>query len=106
MKRSFVPMEKGKKNDMSIEEAIEALSDIRAEYNIFSGDENEATRYHALSWAISLLKSAADVVTCKECKWWNEYYRECQSPNWSTGTDEYIVQPAGMSCSWGERKEE
>lgn len=36
------------------EEAIEILSDMRAEYNIFSGDE-EATRYHALSWAIQAL---------------------------------------------------
>lgn len=46
------------------------------------------------------------VVRCKDCKWWNAYYRECQSPNWNTGTDEYIVQPAGCFCSWGERKEE
>lgn len=44
------------------------------------------------------------VVHCKECKWWNGYYRECESPNWNTGTDEYIVQPAGMFCGWGERR--
>ena len=37
------------------EEAIEILSDMRAEYNIFSDDEEEATRYHALSWAIQAL---------------------------------------------------
>lgn len=37
------------------EEAIEILSDMRAEYNIFSDDEKEATRYHALSWAIQAL---------------------------------------------------
>lgn len=37
------------------EEAIEILSDMRAEYNIFSDDEEEATRYHALSWAIRAL---------------------------------------------------
>lgn len=36
-------------------EAIEILSDMRAEYNIFSDDEEEATRYHALSWAIQAL---------------------------------------------------
>lgn len=44
------------------------------------------------------------IVRCKECKWWNDYYRECESPNWNTGTDEYIVQPAGMFCGWGERR--
>lgn len=44
------------------------------------------------------------VVRCKDCKWWNDYYRECESPNWNTGTDEYIVQPAGMFCGWGERR--
>lgn len=37
------------------EEAIEILSDMRAEYNIFSDDEEEATRYRALSWAIQAL---------------------------------------------------
>ena len=37
------------------EEAIKILSDMRAEYNIFSDDEEEATRYHALSWAIRAL---------------------------------------------------
>lgn len=37
------------------EEAIEILSDMRAEYNIFSDDEEEATRYLALSWAIQAL---------------------------------------------------
>lgn len=37
------------------EEAIEILSDMRAEYNIFSDDEEEVTRYHALSWAIQAL---------------------------------------------------
>ena len=40
---------------MTKEEAIEILSDMRAEYNIFSDNEEEATRYHALSWAIQAL---------------------------------------------------
>lgn len=47
---------------------------------------------------------AVPVVRCGDCKWWNGYYRECESPNWNTGTDEYIVQPAGMYCGWGERR--
>lgn len=41
---------------MSREEAIEILSDMRAEYNLF-GDEKEATRYHVLSWAIKEMKA-------------------------------------------------
>ena len=62
------------------EEAIEILSDMRAEYNIFSDDEEEATRYHALSWAIQALnertgrwidaeKAPFDMwyATCSEC---------------------------------------
>lgn len=40
---------------MSREEAIEILSDMRAEYNLF-GYEEEATRYHVLSWAIQAMK--------------------------------------------------
>lgn len=47
---------------------------------------------------------AVPVVRCRDCKWWNDYYRECESHNWNTGTDEYIVQPAGMFCGWGERR--
>lgn len=42
---------------MSREEAVEILSEMRAEYNIF-GDEEEATRYHVLSWAIQEMKAA------------------------------------------------
>ena len=45
------------------EEAIEILSDMRAEYNIFSDDEEEATWYHALSWAIQALNER------KKAKW-------------------------------------
>lgn len=40
---------------MSREEAIEILSEMRSEYNLF-GDEEEATRYHVLSWAIQAMK--------------------------------------------------
>ena len=36
---------------MNKEEAIEILSEMRSEYNLL-GDEEEATRYHVLSWAI------------------------------------------------------
>ena len=49
---------------------------------------------------------AVEVVRCRDCKWWNGYYRECESPNWNTGTEEYIVQPAGMFCGWGERRDD
>jgi hypothetical protein len=42
--------------EMTNEEAIEILSDMRAEYNLW-GDENEATRYHVLSWAIQAMQA-------------------------------------------------
>ena len=41
---------------MSKEEAIEILSEMRSEYNLF-GDEEEATRYHVLSWAIKQMNA-------------------------------------------------
>lgn len=56
------------------------------------------------SLAVLPTADAVPVVRCRDCKWWNGYYRECESPNWNTGTDEYIVQPAGMFCGWGERR--
>ena len=42
---------------MNKEEAIEILSEMRSEYNLF-GDEEEATRYHVLSWAIKEMNTA------------------------------------------------
>ena len=54
-------------------------------------------------------KSYADyeeVVHCKDCKHWNEHYRECNSPNWDTGTDDCFVVPAGFYCGWAERRGE
>lgn len=64
---------------MSREEAIEILSEMRSEYNLF-GDEEEATRYHVLSWAIQAMKdtqrwipvierlpeAATDVLVCND----------------------------------------
>lgn len=47
---------------------------------------------------------AEPVIRCKDCKHWNEYYRECGSPNWDTGTDDCFVVPAGFYCGWAERK--
>lgn len=61
------------------EEAVEVLSDMRAEYNIFSDDEEEATRYHALSWAIQALNERTgrwiwddEGFHCSEC--WHHTY--------------------------------
>lgn len=60
---------------MSREEAIEILSDMRAEYNLF-GDEKEATRYHVLSWAIQDMKRKIghwiDDCACSVCHWIHE----------------------------------
>ena len=62
---------------MSKEEAIEILSDMRCECNLF-GDEEEATRYHALSWAINAMNTELKhgrwiedeygIPHCSECK--------------------------------------
>lgn len=54
---------------------------------------------------LSLIDSFKELVMCKDCKHWNDYYRECQSPNWNTGADDYFVTPAGFYCGWGEKKE-
>lgn len=50
---------------MSREEAIEILSDMRAEYNLF-GDEEEATRYHVISWAIQEMKATQLWIPCSK----------------------------------------
>lgn len=66
------------------EEAIEILSDMRAEYNIFSDDEEEATRYHALSWAIQAL---------------NEQQR---TGRWKSMSDDLISKKAAIDATWFE----
>lgn len=59
---------------MSREEAIEILSDMRAEYNLF-GDEKEATRYHVLSWAIQEMKATQQKSDIEEAA---EYVKNAQ----------------------------
>ena len=44
---------------MTKEEAIEVLSDLRAEFSIW-GDEKENMRYHSLSWAIKAMWKEPD----------------------------------------------
>lgn len=51
------------------EEAIKILSDMRAEHNIFSDDEEEATKYHALSWAIQALNERTGRWIWSEEEW-------------------------------------
>lgn len=95
---------------MSKEEAIEILSEMRSEYNLF-GDEEEATRYHVLSWAIRAMNAEpvrhgrwldvlvaddegeTDGVECSECGytdinvyWAKTYHRFC--PNCGAKMDE------------------
>lgn len=52
---------------MNKEEAIEILSEMRSEYNLF-GDEEEATRYHVLSWAIKEMNGEP----VKHGRWYDE----------------------------------
>jgi rubrerythrin len=70
---------------MSKEEAIEILSDMRCECNLFE-DEEEATRYHALSWAINSMNNEPKhghwipsdkgdcIYTCSECGFIRDAY--------------------------------
>ena len=85
---------------MSREEAIEILSDMRAEYNLF-GNEEEATRYHVLSWAIQEMK--ATHTERKVGKWIKHkdrtcwYCSECTTDDyyayvWDFDTNEYKFQ--------------
>ena len=82
---------------MSREEAIEILSDMRAEYNLF-GDEEETTRYHVLSWAIQEMKATRKVgkwIKHKDRTCW--YCSECTTDNyyaytWNFDTNEYKFQ--------------
>ena len=85
---------------MSREEAIEILSDMRAEYNLF-GDEEEATRYHVLSWAIQEMK--ATQTERKKGRWIRMYYSrpkqytricsECREISWFCGIGDYNYCP-------------
>ena len=95
---SFVPEEKGEPMRLIDADAVKLPE------GFFEKVDNVPKFY---DWLNSLPTiDAVEVVRCRDCKWWNGYYRECESPNWNTGTDEYIVQPAGMFCGWGERKSE
>ena len=83
---------------MNKEEAIEILSEMRSEYNLF-GDEEEATRYHVLSWAIKEMNGESVKHGkwienkggfgwyCSECKKY-DYYAYC----WSSENEKYELQ--------------
>lgn len=62
---------------MSREEAIEILSDMRAEYNLF-GDEEEAARYHVLSWAIQEMKATQQKIAPSDIEEAVEYIKNAQ----------------------------
>lgn len=93
-------------------ELIDRQAAIEELMNMIEQHKNE-TPFHGalLHWTgikAMLLKQptieAEPVVKCKECKWWDDYYRECGSPNWYPDQDGSVIQPAGMFCGWGERK--
>lgn len=94
---------------MSKEEAIEILSEMRSEYNLF-GDEEEATRYHVLSWAIRAMNAepvrhgvdAVEVVRCKDCIYYGDH------GDGEMACAMMILYPNKPTdyCSLGERKED
>ena len=84
---------------MSKEEAIEILSDIRCEYNLF-GDTEEATRYHSLSWAIKAM-SQPEIIRCRECKCWE--YDAIFPDGWCRGRHQGNPD---WYCADAERREE
>ena len=43
-------------------------------------------------------------IKCKECKWWDEWHKECHSPNWDD-EEEWFRTPPNMFCGWAEGKE-
>ena len=89
---------------MTKEEAISIISGYEA-YGCgycLQGDEEVE---EALRLAVDALRQET-VIRCKDCKHWNEHYRECNSPNWDTGTDDCFVVPAGFYCGWAERRGE
>ena len=68
---------------MSREEAIEILSEMRSEYNLF-GYEEEATRYHVLSWAIQAMKDTQRWIPVserlpKERDWYLGIFKEADT---------------------------
>lgn len=85
---------------MSKEEAIEILSEMRSEYNLF-GNEEEATRYHVLSWAIKEM-NAEPVVRCKDCIYYGDH------GDGEMACAMMILYPNKSTdyCSLGERKED
>lgn len=83
-------------------DAINAVLGLKNCYNGFSDTYDK-------SCIVGLLEElpkvdAVPVVKCKDCKWWDAYYRECGSINWYPDQDGCVLQPAGMFCGWGERK--
>lgn len=97
------------------EEAIEILSDMRAEYNIFSDDEEEATRYHALSWAIQALNEQQHTER-KKGKWIKKmkvtktekyiaYDPEWYCPCCGTKYDPYMAKIVKFCYVCGEKME-
>ena len=81
---------------MTREEAIEILSEMRSEYNLF-GTEEEATRYHCLSLAIKAM-GQPEIIRCMECKFYGtrRYCLHLRTDGW---------EPDSF-CSDAERREE
>lgn len=92
---------------MNREEAIEILSDMRAEYNLF-GDEEEAIRYHVLSMAIQEMNA---IQAGQKHGRWVDATKEIGWPVWKcsvcggNGRGDYFVCPWCGAKMRGEEDE-
>lgn len=84
---------------------IDAIGATNDELSI-TGEENMVEVATYIQNVVMRLKEAngLDIIQCKDCEWWDKEYRECHSPNWYTGPNEYFVTPPGFFCGWANRK--
>ena len=75
-------------------------------YEMASDMDHLCTVSDYVSFLESLSSAQPEIIRCRDCKWWDDEYRECHSPNWDTGTEDHYVTPAGFFCGWAERREE
>ena len=94
---SFVAGQKGR--------TMADLIDRDVAYSVLEEYYHIRTKIQKMGLREALSRVPDGVVRCKDCKWWNESCRVCESPNWDGESIDYFTIPAGFFCAWGERKE-
>ncbi len=84
--------------------------DVLCKSVIADGENLAVATAYARQWAVDKIAELPsvqpEIIRCKDCKHYNDYYHQCEHPHWTLHEDvPFAIVAQGDYCSYAERRE-